>query len=546
MQQDRSARMETLVRTAARARATGDFRGALAVADQAARERLAHPVLLRIQAEALIAAGRFADAGRLLNAALSLAPNDAPTITDIGRLLMAESRTEDAIQAFKAAVTIRPNLPDAWFELACAHEFAGHDDDAQTAYLKAGELAPNEAGPPAGLASIAVRQGKYDEARSHAEKALGLCDGHPVASLALATADRNQRNFDAARVRLEALLDRKSLNDELSRVALGVLGDALDGVGRTTDAFAAYTRMNELILRLHAPRFGERGPVENHLHFVQRLTSWFERQDPSIWSEPMQATGRPGPVRRHVFVLGYPRSGTTLVENILASLPDVRALEEAPTLTDADLAFLRDDESLDRLSHLDPAVAEQMRAAYWTRVRAEVPDVDGKTFVDMAPLNGVKLPMIARLFPQAIVVLCRRDPRDVVLSCFKRNFRVNASTYQFTSLDSTARHYDAVQRLMDLHLQALPLPVHVVDYSKLVADFDATTRALADFVGVPWSAEMREFNRTAAERNVRTASAPQVRQGLFDGTRQWLGYRDQMESVLPVLERWVVKFGYEI
>jgi len=87
MEQEKLARLESLVRTAARARGTGDFGGALAVADQAARERLAHPVLLRIQAEALIAAGRFGDAGRVLNVALSVAPNDAPTITDIGRLL---------------------------------------------------------------------------------------------------------------------------------------------------------------------------------------------------------------------------------------------------------------------------------------------------------------------------------------------------------------------------------------------------------------------------------------------------------------------------
>jgi len=289
--------------------------------------------------------------------------------------------------------------------------------------------------------------------------------------------------------------------------------------GHDDDAQAAYSKAGDL-----APREG--GPVENHLHFVQRLASWFERQDPATWSNPAPAGGKPSPVSRHVFLLGYPRSGTTL--------------------TEADLAFLRDDESLDKLIRLDPALAEQMRAAYWARVRAEVPDFEGKTFVDMAPLNGIKLPMIARLFPQALVVLCRRDPRDVVLSCFRRNFTVNASTYQFTSLDSTARHYDAVMRLMEKHLQVLPLPVHVVDYASLIAGFDATTRALTEFVGVPWSGEMRDFSRTAAERDIRTASAPQVRQGLFDGTRQWLAYREQMESVLPALERWVVKFGYEL
>ena len=320
--------------------------------------------------------------------------------------------------------------------------------------------------------------------------------------------------------------------------------DALDRLGRTGEAFAAYTRMNEETVRVAAPRFDDGGRIESHLEFVRRLTRWFERQEPAAWRQAAAAGAEPGPVRRHVFLLGYPRSGNTLVENVLVSLPGVRSLEERPTLAEADLAFLRDDRALEQLTHLDPALAARHRQAYWQRVRAEVPDVDGQVFVDMAPLNGIKLPMIARLFPDALVVLCRRDQRDVVLSCFRRHFRVNPSTYQMAGLERAARHYDAVMHLVELHLAALPLPVHVVDYAGLVADFDATTRALAEFVGVPWTEGAREFGRTAAAREVRTVSAPQVRRGLFDGTRQWERYREQMAPVLPLLEPWVARFGY--
>jgi hypothetical protein len=162
----------------------------------------------------------------------------------------------------------------------------------------------------------------------------------------------------------------------------------------------------------------------------------------------------------------------------------------------------------------------------------------------MAPLNGIKLPMISRLFPDSIVLLCRRDPRDVVLSCFRRHFRVNASTYQMAGLERAARHYDAVMRLLEMHLGVLPLPVHIVDYAALVTDFDATTRALTGFVGLPWTEQVREFGSTAAGREVRTVSAPQVRRGLYDGTGQWERYRTHMAPVLPLLEPWVEKFGY--
>ncbi len=544
MKDANASRLEALVRAAVHARESGDFATALAIAGEASREKLLHPALLRMQAEALAQSGRFPDAGQVLNRALSLAPGDAYTITDIGRVLVAEDRITEAIQAFKAALSARPDLAHAWLELGSAHEVQGNDVAARVAYEQARTRAPGDAEPWAALATIGMRRGDADEARALASEAIARRADHPGAGLVLASTDLQREAADEARARVETLLARDVLDERQSQVALALLGDALDKLGRTREAFDAYTRMNDLTVRVNASRFGDRGKVESHLDFVRRLTRWFEGQDPAIWRELPPSGDDASPVRRHVFLFGYPRSGTTLVENILASLPDMRALEERPTLAEADITFLRDEPSLDKLIRLDPALANAQRAAYWRRVRSEVPDLDGKVFVDMAPLNGIKLPMIARLFPDAIVVLCRRDPRNVVLSCFRRHFRVNASTYQMAGLERAARHYDAVMRLIELHLAVLPLPVHVVNYAELVTNFDATTRALAGFVGVPWTEDARAFGRTAAGREVRTVSAPQVRQGLFDGTRQWLRYREQMAPVLPLLEPWVEKFGY--
>jgi hypothetical protein len=164
--------------------------------------------------------------------------------------------------------------------------------------------------------------------------------------------------------------------------------------------------------------------------------------------------------------------------------------------------------------------------------------------VDMSPLHSVKLPLIARLFPEVRIVLCRRDPRDVVLSCFRRSFSPNALTYQMTSIAGIARHYDATMRLTEKYVAALGLPVHVVAYERLVAEFDSGTRHLAQFVGAPWTEDVRRFERTAASRTITTPSAPQVRRGLFDGSGQWRAYRAQLEPVLPLLAPWVEKFGY--
>lgn len=500
---------------------------------------------LRTQAAMLRQDGQFKEAGRLLNEALAMDRGDARTIVEIGRVLNAEDRRNEAIEAFQAALRVQPNLVEAWFELGNAHASAADYRPARAALERARSLAPEDAGPIASLAYLEVRVGNYDAAQTLAGQALGRQADHPLAGLALADADLNSGDLDAAHARLASLLDDSTMSDELRQIAYGLLGDALDGLGNVDDAFAAYGRMNELFARLHARRFGGNDPARNHLEFVSQLTAWFECQDRELWCEAAAAPAGSVPVRQHVFLFGYPRSGTTLAENILATLPDVRALEERPTLQEGDLAFLRNDETLDQLTRLDPAKADAVRSAYWQRVRTEVPDLDGKIFVDKAPLNGIKLPMIGRLFPDASFVFCRRDPRDVVLSCFRRNFRPNAATYQMTSLEGTARHYAAVMRLVDLHLRVLPLRVHVLDYRDLVVEFEATTRALAEFIGAEWSEGVRDFSRTAGERNVRTASASQVRRGLFDGTRQWMRYRKYMQPILPVLARWVAKFGYD-
>ncbi|MCJ7453587.1 MAG: sulfotransferase, partial [Steroidobacteraceae bacterium] len=413
-------------------------------------------------------------------------------------------------------------------------------------FRRAHELAPSAPGPLAALATVATRRNDLDDARKLANRAIELQADHTVANFILAGLDLGNREYEKVVDRIEKMMASGKLDEHHALSAHAGMAEALEGLGRYAEAFEMYSKWNEVTRRTHAPKFGEGGRVMNHMEFMGRMKSWFERQDPADWREPWHAGDYVSPVRRHVFLFGYPRSGTTLLENILVSLPGVRGLEEKPTLSAADWEFLRDERAMGQLTRLDPALAEAQRSEYWQRVRREVPDVDGKTFVDMGPLNGIKLQVISRLFPDALLVRCRRDPRDVVLSCFKMAFRANASTFQMTTLEGAARHFDLAMQLTELHLSVLPLPVHVVDYANLVADFDSSTRALAEFIDVPWTEDVRSFDRTAAARPLRTASAVQVRRGLYDGTRQWPRYREQLAQVLPILEPWVTRFGYPL
>lgn len=162
----------------------------------------------------------------------------------------------------------------------------------------------------------------------------------------------------------------------------------------------------------------------------------------------------------------------------------------------------------------------------------------------MDPLKATRLPFIARMFPESRILIMRRDPRDVVWSCFRTNFAMTSGTLEYTSLESAARHYDAMMRLTEAALELLELPFHEVDYHRLVRDFDGTTREICEFLGMTWHEDLRRFDRTARARGVSTASAGQVSRGLYNGTRQWERYAPFLEPVMPVLQPWIERFGY--
>ena len=156
------------------------------------------------------------------------------------------------------------------------------------------------------------------------------------------------------------------------------------------------------------------------------------------------------------------------------------------------------------------------------------------------------MPVIAKLFPGARVLFARRDPRDVVLSCFRRRFGMNPSMYQLLTLDGAAGFYDAVMRLSEVYRPLLPLARHEVRYESIVDDFESSVRAACDFIGLEWDDSMLNFAAKARMRGISTPSAAQVARGLNrEGQGAWRRYRDQMAAVLPLLEPWVERFGYE-
>jgi Tfp pilus assembly protein PilF len=522
--------------------AQGDIQRAATVAEVALAAGQVDPLALNLAAWRREEAGDYPGAHRFLNQALALSPGDVLVLGAIGAVLRKEHRLEEALAVLDRVVAAEPRHSAAWLERGYTLEALRSEAAATESYKRALAIDPHLAPALGKLADIAAKKGDRETATACARRALAIDSANPSATFAVATMEIEAGEGAQAAARLERLLGTALKSDDRTRAST-LLGDAFDKQGRCAEAFAAWAEAQRNFRAAFAPLL-EPGPGRpSHRSFIEAIAAQVESAPPTAKPAPLPPV--PDAAAGHVFLLGYPRSGTTLVENILASASEVVALEEHDTLADTDGTLVANDGAMPDLDSLDPALIADLRARYWARVRRMAGEVAGRVFVDMNPFNGIKLPIIARLFPEARILIMRRDPRDVVLSCFRINFTPSAGTYAFSDLEETARHYGVLMRLIELCRERLPLAFHEVRYDRLVADFESTVRAMAKFAGIAWTEDFHAFDRTAQRRGVRTASATQVRRGLYDGGGRWRRYEDQLAPVLPILDPWVERFGFK-
>lgn len=489
--------------------------------------------------------GDFSSADALLQRACDLDPGNPATLTSLAIHYRNQNRHRDAVLACDEAIRNFPDYPDAWIERGAILASGGSNAFARASFEQAVRLAPQHPAPRAGLAALAAREGQGAAARLHSKAALQLDPNNPVAINALASTELTDGHPDNARRLLEPMIARLKVPTIERSLAYSTLGNALDRQSDYEAAYENYQAANADFAAVHShPAFDQ---LDN-TSFVEAIFDGLSVQPEAEW-ESSVATRDTHATTSHIFLMGYPRSGTTMVENMLASLPGVSALEERPTLAMTDQAFIAGNRAeiingIGRFATLESDEISLHRRAYWDKVTASGIPVNPPCFVDMDPMKATRLPFIARLFPDARILVMRRDPRDVVWSCFRTNFAMSSGTLEYTSLERAARHYDAMMRLTELALDRLPVRYHIVQYHKIVQDFDSESAAMCAFAGLEWNEAVRSFDATAKRRGVTTASAGQVHRGLYDGTQQWRPYATYLEPVMPLLQPWIDKFGY--
>jgi tetratricopeptide (TPR) repeat protein len=468
----------------------------------------------------LIAQQRYGEALVALAAVIRMEPHSADAIYAVGTIFYGQGRYAEAVGAYEAALAERPGFAEAHNNLGVAARANGDTERAVVAYERATQLRPGYADAFANLGTVLTELGEFSRAERAFDRAFQL-DPTNVKVLkarfetrAAAPDDPRLRDVESVAMRIESLAPVDRVEAEF------LLAKVYSDLEQRDEAFAHLVRANtahRALIEYDEPAM---------LGLFARVKALF---GPGFLRENAGGGARSeGPI----FIIGMPRSGTTLIEQIFASHPRVRAGGELKAIyeTVTEFAQTRDAHFPEMLAGCTPQDLRRLGERYLERVGWLA---EAERFTDKMPTNFLYAGLIALALPNAKIVHVMRDPVDTCLSCYERHFN-EALPYAY-DLVELGRYYRAYADLSAHWREVLtPETLLEVRYEDVVADVEAQARRLLDHTGLEWDASVLEFHRT--RRTVRTASVQQVRTPLYaSAVGRARGYADKLQPLLEAL-----------
>ncbi|GMQ89076.1 MAG: tetratricopeptide repeat protein [Gammaproteobacteria bacterium] len=463
------------------------------------------------------------DAGNVYASLLELNPGDSVCISNLGIALSHAYQYERLVDLLEPVALNNPEALEPNYYVAFAHTELGEVEDALTFFNRVLDAHPGHAESIVGLAGIYNFKGRYEEAL---EIIRPLTSSRPdVAGVALVFAAIAPRFklFREAIALLERHIDNPKLSDHTRANVAVTLGNLYDKQGDFDRAFRYIKRGNEL----NSPGFDR----EHHLEGIEVLEALYT--EASITTLPVSGSDSNQPI----FIIGMPRSGTTLVEQILASHSQVFGAGELKYIQNYcfELHNMQIDGKAFPFCLTDVSPEELLRISkdyqgHLDRLSGGAPRV-----TDKIPSNHLNLGLIYQLFPRAKVIHTLRDPMDTCVSCYCQFF---SGAYQYTyDLDDLGFYYRLYERLMRLWKKVLPLAILDVRYEDLVCDQENMTQKILDFCELPWEQACLEFYKT--DRAVATASTDQVRQPMNrDAIGKWRRFEPHVKALAEALAKY--------
>jgi tetratricopeptide (TPR) repeat protein len=463
-----------------------------------------HAVALNNLGAALSRIGETKEAEAYFYRAVKSNPNYPDAHSNIGNALLLKGQYVAAENYLRHALKLNPRLAEARVNLGLVLSFLGRLSDARGQLEKALKNAPGNADALAGLALVAMWEGNFDQTNLALDSALEANPKMPRA-LALQARLRRMTQSDAAwQARAEEVAESgiAPLDESELRFAIAKY---YDDIGNFKSAFKNYERANKLLKDIADPF-----DADSYRRFVDDMIRNFTRGAPVAGANGTSDSMKP------VFVVGMPRSGTSLVEQIISSHPDARGAGEMGFWAEV----VDEHGDLVRSGRLDSSTRTKLAETYLRALTGKTGDAP--RLVDKAPINSDYLGIIHSIFPNARIIYMDRDPIDTCLSCYFQRFVLSLN---FTmDLSDLANYYRQHRRLMTHWFSVLPPEaIMKVPYEELVKDQEGWSRKILGFLNLEWDERVLDFHRT--KRDVVTASFWQVRQRIYKhSVQRWRNY----------------------
>ena len=547
-----SAAMHARLRQISELLRRGDANGAISLCEAVLNQSPDNPDALRFLALGQLQKNDLVEADRSLARAMRLAPADPELMNALGILRLKQEAYTDAVQSFARCLDIAPIHSDALSNLAAAYTVMRQPHQATSYLQRLTQVLPFSAHAFVRAADNRLAVGEVEKAIEYGRKAVRLDPDNSSGRLSLAEALEVWGRFRQAKFEYLAVLSVDSGNARALAGLLSLQGTEVDeqhvssaqrlleaaelpdrdrvqlhlALARHYDRRRQYARAFEHLQVGNATRF-KNHPFDStaHSHAVDRLIA--DCCSEAVVSRPSPST----PGKSPIFIVGMPRSGTTLVEQILAAHSEVAAGGELPTIMNIAAQIGGASNAYpEAMRELDGDSLSRFARQYLEKLEAV--SAGGTRVTDKMPFNFMHLGLIAALIPDATIIHCRRSAADTCLSCYFTSFN---EELQFASdLNALARYWLDYQRLMRHWHRVLPVRILDVDYERLVNDTEATVRQMLNFCELAWEPACMHF--FSIDRGVRTPSRWQVRQPIYpQSVGRWRHYERQLRPLLDVL-----------
>jgi tetratricopeptide (TPR) repeat protein len=483
----------------------------------------------------------------LLEQATRIAPEDPRILFDLGRCRGLRHDYEAAERCFEKAIRISGWKTEAFIQAGrCCLNFF-QDKMAERYFERALKRDGNSTETLGRLAQICLRSNRLAEAAGFADRALFLDKDFPPALVARGILFRLEKEPEKSEALLRSFVNRPCPDPWMHAQGWYELGTTLDVQERYDEAMAAFLEAKTLL----RPSITQ-APVN-----PKTAREDLEKTADVISSDLLRRWNKEGEAftsRYRLAVLcGHPRSGTTLLEQVLDTHPDIVTAEESNVFHDEVLlpitaAAKAAVSPLSLLDSVDRQRLEQARHDYFTSMQRFLRQpIEGRLVIDKNPSLTARIPIIIRIFPEARFIVAIRDPRDVCLSCFMQPLMpLSPIASVFATLEATAAEYSFVMGFWQMIKSRLPNPFLEVRYEEMVDDLPAIARRTLEFLEVPWNDQVLDFQKHSQNKLVRSPTYADVRKPVTKrAVGRWRNYQKYLEPHLPILEPFVKAFGYD-